>query len=93
MRAAAAAALADVLLHVATHALVEADDAGDWGPRDLLSAAAGRAAVLAGDGAALRAPPAGRGYALDDSDGDEYDEEEQEAPPPPPPPKKPAKRR
>jgi hypothetical protein len=72
------AALADVLLAVATHAQIAADD-GDWAARHVLAAAAARAARLGGGGGgeegAPRAPP-GRGYTLEEGDGEEEGEDE-----------------
>ena len=68
------AALADVLLAVATHAQVASDD-GDFSARHVIAAAAARAAELSGGGdepAGAPQAPQGRGYALDEgSDEDE----------------------
>ena len=76
-RRARAAALADVLLAVATHAQVASDD-GDFSARHLLSAAAAKAAALsgAGDESPSQPPraPQGRGYALDEGSGSDEDE-------------------
>ena len=74
-----AAALADVLLAVATHAQVAADD-GEFSARHLLAAAATRAAALSSggnDGAASQPPraPQGRGYALDEEGSDDEGDE------------------
>ena len=74
------AALADVLLAVATHAQVGADD-GEFSACHLLAAAAARAAALGscGDGGTVSQPPRapqGRGYALDDGSDDEGDDSE-----------------
>lgn len=68
------AALADVLLAVATHAQVASDE-GDFSARHVIAAAAARAAALSGGddepGGAPQAPQ-GRGYTLDEgSDDDE----------------------
>lgn len=68
------AALADVLLAVATHAQVASVD-GDFSARHVIAAAAARAAALSGGddepGGAPQAPQ-GRGYTLDEgSDDDE----------------------
>jgi hypothetical protein len=76
-----AAALADVLLAVATHAQIAADD-GDFAARHILAAAAAAAAALSSADAAGGAAaaglqpraPEGRGYALDAADDEEEEE-------------------
>jgi hypothetical protein len=75
------AALADVLLAVATHAQIAADD-GEWAARHVLAAAAARAAQLGGghgggegEAGAPRAP-LGRGYTLEEEEEEEEEEVE-----------------